>query len=99
MIVEYIRYTISEPNQARFISAYGEAAVPLLKSEYCLAYDLCQCVEDPSQFTVRLHWTSAEDHMQKFRSSSEFREFFVFVKDFVGDIVEMRHYNRLETHD
>ena len=98
MIIEYIRYNISESNQKSFINSYNKASVPLLESDYCLAYDICQCVEDSSQFTVRIQWTSAEDHMQKFRSSKEFSAFFAEVKNYVNDIEEMRHYNLLESH-
>lgn len=99
MLIEYIRYTIEDKRQSQFVSAYKKGAIPLLKSDYCLAYDLCQCVEEKSQFIVRIHWTSAEDHMKKFRSSIEFKDFYAHIKDFVSDIDEMRHYEQLDSPD
>ena len=96
MIVEYIRYSVDASRQDAFIDAYTEGAAPLLASEYCLSYELCRCEEDPSRFIVRLEWTSASDHMERFRASDEFRAFLAHVKPYIGDIDEMRHYTRLD---
>ncbi len=96
MIVEYLRYTIAESQQADFIKSYHKAAGFLLESTYCLSYECCQCEEDRSQFIVRIEWTSPEDHLQKFRKSAEFRKFFSHIKAYIDDIDEMRHYRQLE---
>lgn len=93
MIVEYLRYTIEEANQASFVDDYKKAAVPLMKSEYCQNFEFCQCVEDPSQFIIRIQWSSADDHLKSFRGSQEFKEFFEHIKSYINDIDEMRHYN------
>ncbi len=95
MIVEYLRYTVDANRQAAFIADYKIASVPLQKSEFCEQYEFCQCVEDPSKFTIRIQWTSSEDHLQKFRGSSEFKEFFIHIKKYLDDIDEMRHYEVL----
>jgi heme-degrading monooxygenase HmoA len=92
MTVEYLRYTVPAEHQAAFIRDYTAAKDPLLQSAYATDCDICQCVEDPSQFIVRIGWTSAEDHLQKFRASAEFRAFFALVRPYVGMITEMRHY-------
>ena len=96
MTVEYVRYEVPPEKQADFIAAYAAAKAPLMSSDYSVSYDICRCDEDPSQFILRIEWTSAEDHMQKFRGSAEFREFFAHIKPYVGNIVEMRHYTRIE---
>ena len=95
MIVEYLRYTIDQERQATFISDYQHAAVPLQASAYCEQYEFCQCVEDPSQFLIRIQWTSAEDHLQGFRGSDEFKAFFTHIKSYIDDIDEMRHYKAM----
>ena len=94
MIVEYIRYQIDHDRQAQFIADYAAAADPLLASPHALSFDICQCVEAPDQFILRIEWTSAEDHLQKFRKSAHFRDFFTHVKPYYDDILEMRHYQR-----
>lgn len=94
MIVEYLRYTVDAARQEAFIADYEAAKAPLLSSPYAVSFDLCQCVEDPSKFILRIEWTSAEDHLKGFRGSEAFRRFFAKIRPYVGDIEEMRHYAR-----
>jgi len=96
VILEYIRYEIPECQRTAFIAAYAAAKGPLMASPYSRGFDLCQCAEDPGQFILRIEWTSAEDHMEKFRGSAEFRAFFARIKPFVRNILEMRHYRRID---
>ncbi|WP_308917445.1 putative quinol monooxygenase [Jannaschia sp. LMIT008] len=95
MIVEYLRYTVPADRADAFVAAYAAARDPLLDSGYCTVFDLCRCVEDPTRFILRLEWTSAEDHMKRFRGSDAFRRFFAHVRPFVDLIDEMRHYDRI----
>lgn len=95
MIIEYLRYTIDEARQSAFITDYKNAAVPLQSSDYCQEYEFTQCVEDPSKFVIRIQWTSAEDHLNKFRGSQEFKAFFTHIKRYLDDIDEMRHYKNI----
>ncbi len=90
--VEYIRYRIPAERADAFVDAYRAAAVPLDASAYCLGYDLTHCAEEPERFILRIRWTSIDDHLQKFRSSPEFRDFFSYIKPFVEQIEEMQHY-------
>lgn len=92
MIVEYLRYTIPEGDRAAFIAAYEAAKSPLLASPHALGFEMAQCVEDPGEFILRIEWTSAEDHLQRFRGSAEFKDFFGHIRAYVGAITEMRHY-------
>lgn len=95
MIVEYLRYEIDAGRQAEFVEAYRAGSEPLMASEYSKSFELCQCADDPAQFILRIEWTSAENHMQRFRGSDEFRAFFAHIKPYLKDIAEMRHYVRL----
>lgn len=92
MIVEYLRYTVPADQQAAFIRDYTAARAPLLQSSYARDFEMCQCVDDPSRFILRILWTSAEDHLQQFRASAEFRAFFAHIRPYLGMIEEMRHY-------
>ena len=93
MIVEYTRYKIDAQRREKFLSDYGMAAQSLRESKHCLSYELTQCTEDPDHFVLRLEWDSEEGHLKGFRSSAEFRSFFGYVRPYVQDIEEMRHYN------
>lgn len=94
MKVEYLRYEIDARRQKKFIEDYLAASKPLLSSPFALSFDICQCDEDPSQFILRIEWTSGDDHLKGFRGSPEFKEFFVYVKPYYDDLIEMRHYTR-----
>jgi quinol monooxygenase YgiN len=92
MIVEYIRYSIDEGRREAFESDYALAATSLSASEHCLGYDLAVCVEQPTEYVLRIEWDSAEGHLRGFRKSPGFRDFFARVKPYVTAIQEMRHY-------
>jgi hemoglobin len=96
MIVEYIRYQIAEERRAAFEDGYRRAQASLQTSPHCLAWELSRCVEEPGQYVLRIEWDSAEGHLQGFRRSPEFREFFAAIRPFVGDIQEMRHYEQTD---
>ena len=90
MIVEYIRYEITDP--APFLQGYETARVALEASAHCLSYELSRCTEAPTSFILRIEWDSAEGHLQGFRKSPEFAAFFGAVRPFLENIQEMRHY-------
>lgn len=90
--IEYIRYRIPADRAEQFVTAYTAAALPLQASPYCLGFEVTRCVEEPEQFTVRIHWSSVGDHLTGFRRSAQFREFFVHIAAFVDQIEEMQHY-------
>jgi len=94
MIVEYVRYKIPADQADQFIAAYATAGAALRKSSHCLGFELSRCAEEPTSFILRIEWDSIEGHMAGFRKSSEFREFFASVRPFVGNLEEMRHYER-----
>ena len=95
MIVEYLRYTIPDDQQAEFRNSYDAAHVALMQSPYALGFELCQCVDDPAKFIVQIRWTSAEDHLKRFRQSAEFRAFLDHIRQYVPMLDEMRHYETL----
>ena len=99
MTVEYLRYTVDASRQGAFVDAYVASADALMASPWCRSFELCRCDEDPATYVVRIEWTSAEDHLQRFRRSEAFRSFFARVGPYVDDIDEMRHYTSLERRE
>ncbi len=92
MIVEYIRYKIPAARAGEFERDYADAGRSLDASPHCLGYELTQCTEAPESYVLRIEWDSIEGHLQGFRSSAAFREFFAAIKPYVEMIEEMRHY-------
>jgi len=97
MIVEYIRYQVSgRERREELVSAYRDAAKALDQSPECEAYELTVCEEDEQSAVLRIEWVSTEAHMQGFRKSAVFQDFFRAIGPFVKEIVEMRHYERTD---
>lgn len=90
--VEYIRYRIPEAGAAEFQDAYRRAGRVLATAPQCLDYELTRCEEDPEYHVLRIRWTSTSDHLEGFRHSAAFAEFFACIRPYVDDIEEMRHY-------
>jgi len=80
VIVEYLRYTVPPEAAESFEQAYDQAATHLLASPHCLGYDVARCTEEPSSYIVRIHWDSAEGHIEGFRKSPQFPPFFELVR-------------------
>jgi quinol monooxygenase YgiN len=92
MIVEYIRYKNDPSETAAFIAAYTRAAQSLRDSQNCLGYELTHCAEEAGAFILRIVWDSADGHLKGFRTSPEFKVFFVAIQPYIKNIQEMRHY-------
>ncbi|GII88304.1 hypothetical protein Ssi03_62940 [Sphaerisporangium siamense] len=92
MIVEYIRYRV--PDGDEFEASYRRAAAHLARAPQCVDYELSRCVEEPGSYILRITWTSAQDHLEGFRRSALFQDFFAEIRPYVDRIEEMRHYER-----
>ena len=92
MTIEYIRYIIPKEKHQAFVDDYKKAFEPLKQSAYYKGHELSQCEEEPNRFTLRIEWTSTEDHLKKFRQSEEFRAFLPHVRPYIDLIEEMQHY-------
>ncbi|WP_234320188.1 antibiotic biosynthesis monooxygenase [Streptomyces sp. SBT349] len=85
MIVEYIRYRIPDAaRRGRFEDSYAVAARQLDLAPECLGYELTRGVEEPDRYILRIEWTSVPDHPP----------FLDAVRPYIGDIEEMKHYER-----
>lgn len=93
MIVEYIRYQLTDHANTDLVSAYKRAGEHLAAAPECLGYELCICDDDPKSCILRIEWTSADGHMQGFRKGPHFPPFLAEIKPFIGQIAEMRHYS------
>jgi quinol monooxygenase YgiN len=92
MITEVIRYSIPPAEVGAFLQAYTAAVQVLQQSPHCLGYKLLHGEEEPDHWVLLIRWTSTEGHLQGFRTSQEFAEFFRLVRPFYSNIQEMKHY-------
>ena len=95
MIVEYIRYRVTESERrVDFEKAYEAAAQQLDLAPQCLGYELSHGIEEPDRYILRIEWTSVEDQEQGFRGGPHFPPFLAAIRPYIGDIEEMKHYTR-----
>jgi truncated hemoglobin YjbI len=94
MIVEYVRYRVTGDRRAAFLADHARAGRVLARAPQCVDYELSRCVDEPDCHVLRITWASAEDHLQGFRGGALCPEFLAAVRPYVGDIEEMRHYER-----
>ena len=95
--IEIIRYNVPDDQQENFEKSYARAGEHLKASPYCLGFEVIRGVEERNKYIVRIHWTSVDDHLQKFRNSEEFRSFFALIRGFYNNIEEMKHYEKIIT--
>ena len=92
MIVEYIRYKLTQHNADELIAASQEAATHLKAAPECQGFELTRCEEAPNSFVLRILWPSTRDHVEGFRKGPHFRPFLTLIRPFMAEIEEMRHY-------
>jgi heme-degrading monooxygenase HmoA len=92
VIVEYIRYALTSHTGEELVAGYRDAQAALDAAPEALGWELSRCIDDPSQFILRIEWTSTDGHMQGFRKGAHFPPFLAAIRPFIGEIAEMRHY-------
>ena len=98
MITEIIRYKINTNDTNSFIADY-QKSVPILKeSGFCETIEILQQDEDVELFQIIIRWKSKEAHIEGFRKSQAFQYFFLLVKPYFHNILEMQHYKSVNSN-
>jgi quinol monooxygenase YgiN len=92
VIIEYIRYALKGHTPEELVAAYARAADSLRAAPECLGFEPSRCADEPMSFILRILWRSREAHLEGFRKGPQFPPFLAAIRDFVGEIAEMRHY-------
>lgn len=73
MILEIASFTIKEGQQNDFETAFEQAQQRYLSvSKGYLKHQLLKGIENPSNYTLLVHWQTLEDHTIGFRESEQF---------------------------
>ncbi|MGH9947162.1 MAG: antibiotic biosynthesis monooxygenase family protein [Pyrinomonadaceae bacterium] len=92
MVLEVIRYLITDGKEENFETDYGKAAEYLDASPHCLSYRLARSGKEKNRYVMLIEWDSAGGHLQGFRQNPDFGKFFALVKPYFNMIEEMEHY-------
>jgi quinol monooxygenase YgiN len=96
MTLGYIYYQMKEHTPDELIGAYSAATEHLRAAPQCLGYDLARCVEELLSSILGIHGTSTADHLEGFRRGLHFPPFLALIRPFIGEITEMRHFERVK---
>jgi quinol monooxygenase YgiN len=94
MVLEIIRYLITNGQENQFETDYGKAAKYLDASPHCLNYTLARSGKEKNRYVMLIEWDSAGGHLQGFRQSPDFGKFFTLVKPYFNMIEEMEDYEK-----
>ena len=93
MIPEYLRYELKTHSAQELIDAYEAAGEHLQAAPECLGYELSQCVGCGRHIHLCASFGARrDDHLQGFRKGPHFPPFLELIRPFIGEMVEMRHY-------
>jgi quinol monooxygenase YgiN len=92
MIVEYVRYELTERERGRFGYQYRKAGQLLNGDSNCLGWELRRGVEEPGHHVVRITWNSQDGHENGFRSTPAYQQFLELLRPFRPFIQEMGHF-------
>lgn len=56
VLVQYIRYRIDAGDRHNFVESFAVITKQLDVTPACLAYDLKECLDDPTLFILRVEW-------------------------------------------
>ena len=94
MVIEVIRYAITEGEEAAFEGAYRHVAVLLEASGHCLGFTLTRATRERHRYMMTVYWDSPDGHLIGFRQSVAFKEFQELLLPYAAMIEEDGHYRK-----
>ena len=96
MIIELIRYRVTEGQETAFETACSQAAKALSRSSHCLGYNLMRATStaERNRYAFTVYWDTPDGHLIGFRQSEDFAEFNQYLRSFEQVIEEDEHYRR-----
>lgn len=96
MIIELIRYRVTEGQESAFETACRHAAKSLTRSSHCLGYSLMRATAttERNRYAFTLYWDTPDGHYIGFRQSEDFVEFSRHLEPFATMVEEDQHYRK-----
>lgn len=91
MIYEIAVLKIKSGQEQLFIEAANKAIPHFESAEGCLSFDIYSCVENTSEYHLRVGWETVEHHTEIFRSSEGFAQWRELVGDFFAEPPKVVH--------
>jgi heme-degrading monooxygenase HmoA len=91
MFMEVAEIDVQPGTESQFEAAV-QAAVPLFqRARGCSAMRLERSIEQPTHYTLLVHWEAVDNHMVDFRQSADFEEWRKLVGNFFAAPPQVGH--------
>ncbi len=94
MIIEVIRYAITEGEEAAFEEAQRQTGALLERSSHCLGYTLTRATRHRNHYMMTIYWDSPDGHLIGFRQSASYAEYQSLLAPYEAVIEDSSHYRK-----
>ena len=92
MIIELATLEVGVDRAEEFAKAFPDVEAVLSRAQGFLASQLLENLEQPGRFVFEIHWSTLEDHTERFLGSELFEEFEVIVRPFLDKPPDVQHF-------
>ena len=95
MILETAVLQIKPGQREDFERSFLQASGIIASMKGYLGHELQQCLEDPDQYLLLVHWETLEDHEIGFRQSNGYLEWKRLLHHYYDPFPTVHHYSRV----
>ncbi len=95
MVLEHALLPVKPGEESRFEVAFAEAKAVIANSPGFRKLSLSRCVERPGTYLLLVEWTTLEDHIVGFRTSSRYEEWRQLLHHFYEPFPVVEHYEHV----
>jgi heme-degrading monooxygenase HmoA len=92
VILEVAILNIRPGQRQSFEAAFSKAAPIIASMPGHVSHELQQCLENPDQYILLVHWETLEDHTVGFRGSPQYQQWKSLLHHFYDPFPTVEHY-------
>lgn len=92
MVIEQALFHIIDGQQVAFERKFYELSDVFRHAKGCEKFKLIRGVENPKVYILQIHWESIEIHTDAFMKTDEFKQWFLAMKPFLSEKIQMQHF-------
>jgi quinol monooxygenase YgiN len=92
MVIEQALFHILDGQQMAFEKKFYELSDILRNAAGCEKFKLIRGIENNQQYILQIHWINLHAHTEVFMKTEEFKHWFVTLKPFLAQKIEMQHF-------
>jgi heme-degrading monooxygenase HmoA len=93
MIIELATLEVGADRAEEFAKAFPDVQAVLSRAQGFVSGQLLDSLERPGRFVLLAHWSTLEDHTERFLGSELFQEFEAIVRPFLKQPPDVQHFH------